>query len=332
MGYLDNVITPRIDEYINTLLEKASEYELNNHSKNILNYVIYILLNKDFQYLLRGSRLSIYIPIDGFKSEPEFQEWQQKIHEVVTEYRSGKIIDPKIAIMIKKTEESILKKLARSNAKRKISHISRQSVCQELVNTPIHIMMSFLKLRDTRNMASWIIILRQLLILLYPERILKTLENWNAVFDEQSINIRMKSGKRVTLSITLYPGTTFKDLEELIERNRKNITIGLTEIKSSTRDNESKTDDIKRDYFIYRSYINHKTSRQRGDKIYSNVKKEEAVKDKAEKSIDRKEAKRIKYLELESIRKIVNRMNKRIKNAVPDKLDNWSNLHKLIDR
>jgi len=113
----------------------------------------------------------------------------------------------------------------------------------------------------------------------------------------------------VKMSFILYPDTTIKDIKQLIENKRSIISEKISKIKGNVRKNESKTDDIKRDYLIYKTYINHKISRKRGDEVYFNTSKPDAVK---------KVTRIAKYLEPESIRKIVNRMNKRIKETFPD--------------
>jgi len=98
------LIDPQIDEYINKLLDTAGGYELSSQSNKILNYVIYLLLNRKFQHVLQSFRLSLCIPFDGLKNEKEQDLWKEKFRETLTKYHNGEEIDKGVKQLIKTIE------------------------------------------------------------------------------------------------------------------------------------------------------------------------------------------------------------------------------------
>lgn len=311
----DNVVDSHVDKYITTLLDKTKDYSLSNRSKEILNYVVYLLLNANFQYILRTMRLGLGMSVDGFKNDDEIKLWRIKFKELVDKYHSKETIEPEIKIMIGEIEKKMGGDLVYSDKRTK--GILAVDMYDDAISIAAQFMLEFLKFKNTKNVVYWLEILKRLLILDSPEKVLIYLQELGKTTGEQDVFIELRNN-RIAITMVMYPDTTFKDLEQLIEDKRSKISKQLKEIRNFSKKNKAKTDDIKRDYFIYRVYINHKSTRKRGDDIHFNVKKEEAVKNKAENSMERKEAKGIKYLELESIRKIVSRMNKRIKNILPN--------------
>ncbi len=308
-------IDPHVDEYINKLLDAAGGYELNSQSKKILNYVIYLLLNKKFQYVLQSFRLALYMPIDGLKNEEEQNLWKVKFREVVNKYHNGQEIDKGAKHLIEILELESKRPL--TDIRFKNSNITRD-VCDDAIVQTYNYIFRYLELTNTRNAVYWIGIIHELLLFNSPDKLVSYLSNRWKIFTSQRLTFEPRS-HAVKMSFYLFPDTTIKDIEQLIESKRKTISEEINKIKGEARKNEFKTGDIKRDYLIYRTYINHKTTRQRGDQIYSNISKPDAVKKEiVTDSLDNKEARATKYLELESIRKIVDRMNKRIKNTFPN--------------
>ncbi len=302
-----SIISPIIDEYINKLLDTADKYNLNGQAKKILNYVIYLILNENFQYMLRSCRIALYMPIDGFKNEEEQILWEVKFRKVVNKYHNSETIDKGTKFLIDEIERKKKRPLVNKEPKEGAVIID---ICSDSIFVVSDFIYQFLKFRNTKNMVYWIIIIKRLLLFNTPKEVVNHINNWSTVFGAESLNFEQKNN-RINMSITLYPDTTIKDIKRLIEKKRNIISDEIKKIKGAVRKNESKTDDIKRDYLIYRTYINHKSTQKRGDDIYFNVKKEEEVKNMAGKSING-----VEYLELESIRKIVSRMNKRIKNSL----------------
>ncbi|OGK65023.1 hypothetical protein A2209_00440 [Candidatus Roizmanbacteria bacterium RIFOXYA1_FULL_41_12] len=310
------VVDPRVDKYINELLEKAGEYDLSSQSKKILNYVVYLLLNKDFQHIMRSYRLALRMPIDGFKDDGEIKLWEIKFKEMVDKYHTGESIDPGTKFLIDEIEKFLRHPLI--DKPRKDGFVVTD-ICINAVDTAGNFIFQFLNFRNTKNFVYWLKIIDELLHFNSPEGIVSHLYNWSKVFGTQSIHFEQENNK-VKMTVFLYPDTTIKDVEQLIESKRTRISEEINKINSNVRKNESKTSDIKRDYFIYQTYMNHKTNRKRGDKIYSNITKADAVKDKSMRT------KETVYIEADSIRKIVDRMNKRIKNALtnsPIELDKF---------
>lgn len=297
------LIDPRIDEYINKLLDTADGYELSSQSNKILNYVIYLLLNRKFQHVLQSFRLSLCMPADGLKNEKEQGLWKEKFRETLNTYHNGEEINKGVKQLIKTIE-----------AKRPLIDMNYKikdvifDVCDDAVVRTTNYIFRYLKLTNTRNAVYWVGIIQELLLFNSPAKLISYLSKQWRAFESQSMTFEPRDNT-VKISFVLYPDTTIKDIKRLIESKSSVISEKISRIKGNIRKNESKTDDIKRDYFIYRTYINHKINRKRGDEVYSNISKPDAVK---------KEARTAKYLEPESIRKIVNRMNKRIKGTFPD--------------
>lgn len=308
-------IDPRIDEYINSLLEEAKEYELSGRSKNILNYTIYLILNANFQYILRTMRLGLSMPIDGFENDNEIGLWKAKFREIVKRYHAKEIVEPETKIMIGEIEKKMGGALVYSE--KKVHGILIIDMYDDAISIAAQFILEFLKFKNTKNVVYWLNILKKLLIFDSPAKVLIYLQNIGKTAGEQDVFIELQNN-RIVITIVMYPDTTFKDLEQLIEVKRSKISKRLKEIRNSSRKNQSKTDDINRDYFIYRTYLDHKSTRMRGEDYYFNVTKADAVKKIAEKSVEKKETQKAKYLELGSIRKIVSRMNKRIKNTLPN--------------
>lgn len=310
------VINPSIDEYINKLLGTADEYNLNGQAKKILNYVIYLILNENFQYMLRSCRIALYMPIDGFKNEEEQALWEVKFRKVVNKYHNGETIDKGTQFLIDEIEREKKRPLVDKEPKEGAVIIN---MCSDSISVVSDFIYKFLNFRNTKNIVYWMIIIKRLLLFNTPKEVVNHINNWSTVFGVESLNFEQKNN-RINMSITLYPDTTIKDIKRLIEKKRNLISNEIKKIKGAVRKNESKTDDIKRDYLIYRTYINHKSTQKRGDNIHFNIKKEEAVKNMAEEITNG-----VEYLELESIRKIVSRINKRIKNT-------FQNSQKELDR
>ncbi len=312
-------VDPRVDVYINTLFEEAGHYNLNNQSKSILNYVVYLLLNNDFQYIICSYRLALGMPIDGFKDDSEIKLWEIKFKEIVNKYHAGESIDPVTKFLIDEIEKFIRHPLIDRPGRKKGDIVI--DICDDAVRTAGNFIYQFLNFGNTKNFVYWLKIVDELLYLNSPERIINHLYNWSRVFGAESIRFERKNNK-IKMIVMLYPDTTIKDVEQLIENKRKAISEQINNIKSNTRKNESKTSDIKRDYFIYKTYMSQKITRKRGYERYYNITKADAVKNESEGT---KEA---VYIEVDSIRKIVNRMNKRIKNTIiksPMELNKFTN-------
>lgn len=297
------LIDPRIDEYIKKLLDTANEYELSGQSRKILNYVVYLLLNKKFQHILQSFRLSLCMPADGLKNEEEQDLWKEKFRETLNKYHKGEEIDKGVKQLIRIIED----KRPLVDMKYKLKDIVFD-VSDEAVIRTTNYLFRYLQLTNTRNAVYWVGIIQELLLFNFPTKLVSYLSKQWRAFESQSLTFEPRDHS-VKMSFILYPDTTIKDIKQLVENKRSVISEKINRIKGKVRKNESKTDDIKRDYSIYRTYIGHKINRKRGDKVYFNTSKPDAVKIEAQTA---------KYLEPESIRKIVNRMNKRITDALPN--------------
>lgn len=304
-----NFIDPRVDEYITLLLNFADKYKINNQAKKILNNVIYLLLNKDFQYAIRSIRLTLFMPIDGFKNQKEFNLWQDKFEEIIKKYHEGEKILEDTSTLLKIIEKDIGSSLLDRKPELKKS----ATICETVIFQSCYMFGGYFGLKDTKNRGYWMAVVIEILIFNSPRTLISHLHKWSKVFGADSI-VWKRKGDTFEMTITLYPDTKFKDIERLIESSKKRTLELLNKIRKSAKKNESKTDDIKRDYFIYKTYLNQQTYRRRGEKIYSNISKSDAVKKIAETMLDKKEQS-AKHLETDSIRKIVNRMKKRIKEA-----------------
>lgn len=304
-------IDPRVDEYINKLLNSADGYSLEGQSRKILNYVVYLLLNRKFQHILQSFRLSLSMPADGLKNEEEQNLWKEKFKETLSKHHKGEEIDRGAKQLIRTLESK--RPLVDINYKIRDTVLD---VCDDAVVRTTNYLFRYLKLTNTRNAVYWVGIIQELLLFNNPSRLISYLsKRWRA-FASQSLTFEPRD-HTVKMSFMLYPDTTIKDIKQLIESKGSEISEQIGKIKGEARKNESKTDDIKRDYFIYRTYISHKINRKRDYKIYSNISKPEAVKEMAKNTSNQKEQS-AQHLETESIRQIVDRMNKRIADALPD--------------
>lgn len=308
------VVDPRVDEYINRLLDSADGYNLNSQSKKILNYTVYLLLNRKFQHVLQSFRLALCMPADGLRNEEEFNLWKVKFRETLNEYYNGEKIDRGVKDLIERLEVQNRRPLA--DLRNKDGSLYTD-ICDDAIVGTYNYLYRYLNLTNTRNVVYWIGVIGELLLFNHPAKLLSYLSDKRGSYESQSLHFE-PGINTIKMTISLYPDTTIKDIEQLIESRRNTISEEINKIKGNVRKNESKTDDIRRDYFIYRTYINHKINRKRDDNIYSNVTKADAVKNKAEENTAIGEAKEAKYLETNSIRKIVDRMNKRIKNTFPN--------------
>ncbi len=310
----DNIINTRVDKYITTLLNKAKEYDLSSNSRKILNFVVYLLLNTNFQYILRSFRLGLGMPIDGFETEEEITIWKIKFKEMVDKYHSKKTIEPGMKSLICQIEKKMGGVLVYSE--KSVNGVLAVDMHDDTITMVAQFMLEFLKFKNTKNVIYWLEIIKRLLLFDSPEKVLIYLQSLGKTAGEQDVFIELRNNRTI-ITMVMYPDTTFKDLRQLVEDKRDKISKQLKEIRNSSIKNQAKTSDIKRDYFIYKTYIDHRINRGRDENYYFNVSKAEAVRKEAEKTTD-KSTSAAKYLEPDSIRKIVNRMKQRIKNVFPN--------------
>jgi hypothetical protein len=308
------VVDPRVDEYINRLLDSANGYNLNSQSKKILNYAVYLLLNRKFQHVLQSFRLALCMPADGLRNEEEFNLWKIKFRETLNEYHNGGKIDRGVKDLIERLEIENRRPLA--DLRNKDGSLYTD-ICDDAIVGTYNYLYRYLNLTNTRNVVYWIGVIRELLLFNHPAKLLSYLSEKRRSYESQSLHFEPVINI-TKMIIFLYPDTTIKDIEQLIESRRNTISEEINKIKGEARKNESKTDNIKRDYFIYRTYMSRKIIRKRDDDTHFNETKADVVKNKAEESTATKGANEAKYLEVNSIRKIVDRMNKRIKNTFPN--------------
>lgn len=317
-------IDPKVDKYINNLFVEVKKQNLDNRSANIFNYVIYLLLNNDFQYILRSFRLCLGIPIDGFQNDKEVTLWKAEFREIVDKFHQNLPISAGTKFLLTQVEKTLKRQLLDNNQK-ELLHVVFD-ISSDAINTACGYILRFLGLRNTKNVVYWLVILKELFLLNSPEKVTYHLKRWSTVFGSQSIRIRHEGEKGTILAITLYPDTTIKDIERVIDKKRKMISEEIKKLKTYVRDNESKADDIERDYFIYKTYTSHRSTRKRNEHISENIRKEDMVANTAEETLTRSKQKTVINMEWESMRKVVSRMNKRIDRTLPmDKaeIDDW---------
>lgn len=302
-----NVMDPYFNNFVSSLTTSINGNDLDQNTKSNLVSFIYLLLNKRFQQMIKEIRVSMDIPKNGFESMQSYYEWRNVFFRLVNDYQRAKKIPLKQNKVITFIEKEVLKA---SGGRMSISGIFQY---------PEHSFVLALTKRlriSSRNSELWHIFLYHLIFTFSPKELIKDLHNRH----DRLITIHNHD-----LSIQLSAESTINSLRKIIDDNRKSILEAIKEIKKKSANTKAETFDIKRDYFIYTTYISHKSSRKHGENIYQNTRKELEVSEKAEEMLSNKQFEKIDNLDWASMRKIVSRMNERIDGSFIDKADGIGN-------
>lgn len=313
------IIDPYFDWFISSLNANINSYNLSQYTKaNIVSFV-YLLLNIQFQSQVRKIRNHLDIPTSGFENEEKFYKWRNVLYQAVIDYQNKKKIPLKQNRLITFIEKQAIKLTA--------GKMSSSTIINNLEDVFILIFMSLLKIGKDRNGELWSSFLYHLIFSFNP----KTLIYASLKFDRKNEISFINDGFGSSLIIPLTLNSTINSITTIIDKNKAKILGKVREMKTESPKTSIETLDIKRDYFIYCYYTSHKSTRKRGENIYNNMRKELAVEDKAEELLNEEEYEAIEKLDWKSMRKIVSRVNKHIRQSYIDKSDGIGNLLSTIE-
>lgn len=288
-------IDPRIDWFISSLLANYKQYELDESAKSQLIFFVYLFLNAEFQSFLLQLRKLLSIPENGFSNASEFRAWQTVFNQSAYNFKTNSPVDNKFIKVLQFLELKMGRLIRPTNSRIKI-----EDPDEEL----LHVLVKALRI-DQLFYFQWFLFLQSVLFLLNPKQFLDNLSH-----QTQEENISFEPHK---ISISLTRNSTLNSIKAILDTNKDDIRKTIQGIKTRTKETAMEVQYLDRDYAIYKSYINHSSTKKRGDDIIYNIRKETHVMDEAESVED------IENLDFGSIRKIASRMKNRIQSTFSDK-------------
>ncbi|MFA6501325.1 MAG: hypothetical protein WCT85_00900 [Parachlamydiales bacterium] len=292
------------------------------YTKSNLISFIYLLLNINFQSAIKKMREYLDIPTNGFSDTESYYRWRNTFFQAVGDYQKAKKISLKQNRVITFTEKQIVKLLK--------GKVSLSTVFQNPEDALVIVVLKLLRIGKDRNIKLWGRFFYHLIFTFNPKELFSGLHDLDVRNDKISISKDYFSGS-VSLVIPLALESTINSIQTMIKKNKSIILQTIKELRVESSKTNIEALNIKRDYFIYNTYTSHKSQNKRFEDIYDNVRKEIAVTDRAEVLLKKAEFETIESLGWESMRKIVSRMNKRIKQSFTDKSDGIGNLFNAIE-
>lgn len=310
-------IDPYFDWFISSLVSNLKNYQPSNFVKSNVSLFVYLLLNQQFQSTIRKIRDAFDIPINGFTSEIEYNQWRNGFFQAVNDYEKAKKIPLKVNKVITYIEKQIIRL---SKGRWNINQLLRNPEDEFSI-----IVVKRLNIGQESNFKLWSSFIYHLIFTFNPRLLL---ESMNKIDIENSIIKIVKDDFYNTTSIMvpLNLDTTINSIQTMIEKDKTNILKTIEEMKTTSPKTTSQAQEIERDYMLYKNYTSFKTTKTRGDFYQYNLRKEDNAFEKSEKYFSFKTDEKRDDYNVEAIRKIVNRMKNRIRDSFIDKSDTLANL------
>lgn len=311
------VVDPYFDWFISSLVTNLNSYNLSQSTKSNLISFVYLLLNTQFQTAVRKIRNSLDIPENGFTDLDTYYKWRNDFLQAVNNYQKAKKIPLKQNKVITFIEKQTIKVFK--------GKVPISTIFQKPEDMLAIVIIKLLKIGKDRNLTLWSSFLYHLIFTFNPKELFDNLHRFDIQDNEFSISEDYFSGS-VNLTIPLNLNSTINSIQTTIEKNKTKILQTIEEMKVKSPKTALRAREIERDYALYKSYIPFKATKYRGDSYQSNYRKEDHAFEKSEKYYHFETQEKMDNYNVESIRKVVDRMKDRIRESFIDKSDTIANL------
>jgi len=313
-------VDPYFDWFISSIVANIDNFNFSQYTKANIVAFVYLLLNTQFQSQVKKIRNFLDIPVNGFENEEMFNKWRNSLYQAMIDYKNKRKIPLKQNLILTFIEKQAIKMSA--------GRMTMTTILNNLEDVFILIFMRLLKIGKDRNEELWGSLFYHLIITFNPKALLYGSQKFDR---ENDISLSTDDFGSTNLIVPLSLNSTINSIITIIEKNKDRIMRKIGQMKKESPITSFEAFGIKRDYFIYNTYIAHKSPRKRMEETYENVRKELAVADKAEELLGEEEYEAIDNLDWKSMRKIVSRMKNRIKQSFIDKSDGIANLLTAIE-